>query len=67
MSITYLCDKCRRSFDTKKGLLAHTRTVPHYKFAQSFVVEEQNNMKANQRRERRENIDGKIKINSKQK
>jgi len=54
MSTKYLCDKCGRSFDTKKGLLTHERTARHYKLAQSFIEEEQNNMIANEQQEEEE-------------
>ena len=51
MSSKYLCDKCGRSFDTRKGLLTHERTAAHFKLAQSFIEEEQNNMIANEQQE----------------
>jgi hypothetical protein len=54
MSSKYLCDKCGRSFDTRKGLLTHERTAPHYKLAQSFIEEEQNNMIANEQQTQQE-------------
>jgi len=59
----YLCDRCGRSFDTRKGLfLTHERTAPLYKLAQSFIrcKEEQNNM-----RKKRGNFYGSKKKHSK--
>ena len=53
MSSKYLCDKCGRTFDTRKGLLTHERTAPHYKLAQSFIEEEQNNINSKRRRKNR--------------
>jgi len=57
MSSKYLCDKCGWSFDTRKGLLTHERTFPHYKLAQSFIDEEQNNMIANEQQEEEEKVE----------
>jgi len=54
MSSKYLCDKCGRSVDTRKGHLTHERTAPHYKLAQSFIEEEQNNMIANEQQTQQE-------------
>jgi len=54
MSSKYLCNKCGRSFDTKKGLLTHTWTATHYKLAQSLIKEEQNNIIANEPQEEEE-------------
>jgi len=55
MSSKYLCDKCGRSFDTRKGLITHKLTAPHYKLAQSFIEEEQNNMSDTSQRTARRN------------
>ena len=42
-SKSYLCNKCGRSFDTRKGLLTHERTAPHFKLAKRFIDEEEQN------------------------
>jgi len=55
MPSKYLCDKCGRTFDTRKGLLIHERTaIIHYILAQSLIEEEQNNMIANEQQEEEE-------------